>query len=134
MFALKNPGGDILRANKNSQPIYGNRMATTLWYLWQRGKLSQFYNDMNEIEQRRPSTFMQNAICSLFYLIYRKKLNSPLDLVSYNFLFVQVANENKSKRARYKFAVVMGKSAVLNDMFPGDQRRTIEMLIQYEMK
>jgi hypothetical protein len=109
-------------------------MATTLWYLWQRGKLSQFYNDMNEIEQRRPSTFMQNAICGLFYLIYREKLNSPLDLVSYNFLFVQVANENKSKRARYKFAVVMGKSAVLNDMFPGDQRRTIEMLIQYEMK
>ena len=109
-------------------------MATTLWYLWQRGKLSQFYNDMNEIEQRRPSTFMQNAICSLFYLIYRKKLNSPLDFVSYNFLFVQVANEKKSKRARYKIAIVMGKSAVLNDMFPGDQRRTIEMLIQYEMK
>jgi len=41
---------------------------------------------------------------------------------------------NYSKRARYKIAIVMGKSAVLNDMFPGDQRRTIEMLIQYEMK
>ena len=57
-------------------------------------------------------------------------MNSPLDLVSYNFLFVQVANENKSKHARYKIAVVMGKSTVPNDMFLGDQRRTIEMLIQ----
>ncbi|MEN8232123.1 MAG: hypothetical protein ABFR35_05525 [Thermodesulfobacteriota bacterium] len=61
-------------------------------------------------------------------------MNSPLDFVWYNFLFVQVANENYTKRARYKIAVVMGKSTVPNDMFPGDQRRTIEMLIQYEMK
>ena len=78
------------------RPNNGKTIATTLWYLWQRGKLSQFYNNMNEIEQRRPLAFMQNAICSLFYLIYWKKLNSPLDFVSYNFLFVQVANENKS--------------------------------------
>lgn len=114
----KTRGGIFLRANKNSQPIYGNRMATTLWYLWQRGKLSQFYNDMNEIEQRRLSTFMQNAICSLFYLIYRKKLNSPLDLVSYNFLFVQVANENYTKRARYKIAFVMRKNPCHMTCFP----------------
>ncbi len=89
---------------------------------------------MNEIEQRQPSAFMQNAICSLFYLIYGKKLNNPLDLVSYNFLYVQVANENKSKRARYKIAVVMRKSTVPNDMFPGDPGRENEMLLRYDMK
>lgn len=54
--------------------------------------------------------------------------------MSYNFLFVQVANENKSKHARYKVATIMGKSVVPNDMFPGDQKRTIEMLDQYKSK
>lgn len=82
----------------------------------------------------RPSALMQNAIFSLFYLIYREKLNSPFAFVSYNFLFVQVANENKSKHARYKVATVMGKSVVPNDMFPGEHHRANEMHLHYYKK
>ena len=39
-----------------------------------------------------------------------------------------------TKCARYKIAITMGKSAVPNDMFPGDTLRADEILIQFEMK
>ena len=39
-----------------------------------------------------------------------------------------------TKCARYKVATTLGKSAVPEDLFPGDHLRASEILIQYEIK
>ena len=39
-----------------------------------------------------------------------------------------------TKCARYKIASTLGKSALPEDMFPGDHGRATEMLLQYDMK
>ena len=41
---------------------------------------------------------------------------------------------NHAKCARYRIAIALGKSAVPDDMFPGDQLRANEMLLQYDIK
>jgi hypothetical protein len=41
---------------------------------------------------------------------------------------------NYTTCARYMVATALGKSAIPHDMFPGDNRRANEMLIQYDMK
>jgi hypothetical protein len=39
-----------------------------------------------------------------------------------------------AKCARYRVAIVICKKAIPDDMFPGDTRRSSEMLIQYDKK
>ena len=39
-----------------------------------------------------------------------------------------------TKYARYKIAIAMGRNAVPKDLFPGDHKRSSEILIQYDMK
>ena len=45
-------------------------MATTLWLALQRGKLSQFDNNINKIQELKEFADMQLVICYLFYLEY----------------------------------------------------------------
>jgi len=39
-----------------------------------------------------------------------------------------------AKCSRYRIAIALGKSGVPDDMFPGDQLRANEMLLQYDIK
>ena len=39
-----------------------------------------------------------------------------------------------TKCARYKIAITMGRSAIPDDMFPGDDRQATELLLHYDMK